>query len=48
MDVNNTLNAVWAVDSETGEEMLIDRKSGSVIARKDRNGNIVDPGATKC
>ncbi len=40
MDTDKTLEAIWAVDSETGEELLIDLKTSKIIARRDHNGNI--------
>ena len=33
-DPEKTVDAVWAVDSETGEEVLIDRLTNEVIMRK--------------
>ena len=41
MDVNKTLDAVWCVNSETGEKVLMDRQTNEVIARKDRDGKII-------
>lgn len=35
------VEAVWCVDSETSEQVLIDRLTNKIIARKDRQGNIV-------
>lgn len=35
------LDAVWCVDSETGEQNLIHYKTGFIIAKKDANGNII-------
>ena len=40
-DVNKTLDAIWCIDSETGEKVLMDRQTNKPIARKDRNGNII-------
>lgn len=40
-DLDKTLDAVWCVDSETGEKVLMDRQTNQVIARKDRDGRIV-------
>jgi len=37
-----TLDAVWCVDSESGMEALIDRKTNKVIAIK-RDGKITEP-----
>ena len=39
---DTTLNAVWCVDSETGEKVLIDTQQWRIIAKKDKDGNIVD------
>lgn len=36
-----TLEALWCKDSETGETVLIDVFTKQIIARKDRDGNIV-------
>lgn len=42
MDINNdTLDAIWVVNSETSEELLLDQKTGQVLARKDHAGKIV-------
>ncbi len=42
MDIGNeTIDAIWCVDSETSEQLLLDRKTGAVLARKDREGNII-------
>ena len=36
---DSTLNARWCVDSETGEEYLLDLKTGQVIGtRREING----------
>lgn len=37
---NKRISCVWCVDSETGEEILIDTQSYRIIATKDKNGNI--------
>lgn len=39
-DSDKRLYAVWCYDSETGEQALIDRKTNTIIARKDKDGNI--------
>ncbi len=50
MDKNNTIDpnerveAVWCVDSETGEQVLMDRLTNKPIARKDKDGNILPLG----
>lgn len=41
LDLDKTLDAIWCVDSETGQHVLIDRQTNEIIARKDKNGNIV-------
>lgn len=41
IDPNERVEAVWCVDSETGEHVLIDRLTNKIIARKDKAGNIV-------
>ncbi len=33
IDPEESLDAIWVVDSETGEEVLIDRKRNKVIMR---------------
>lgn len=35
-DPEKTLDAVWCVDSETGEEVLMDRKTNQEIMRRER------------
>lgn len=40
------IRAFWCVDSESGEECLIDVDESKVIARRVK-GKIVDPGETK-
>lgn len=39
---DNTLVAQWCVDSETGEKILIDTHTWQIIARKDKDGKIVE------
>lgn len=39
---DNTLNAAWYIDNETGREVLVDLKTKKIIARK-VDGNIVEP-----
>lgn len=41
IDPNERVEAVWCKDSETSEEVLIDRLTNKIIARKDDKGNIV-------
>jgi hypothetical protein len=42
MDGNNDrMDALWVVDAETGEQLLLDVKTGQVIAKKDRAGEII-------
>jgi hypothetical protein len=36
------INAVWCVNSETGEEVLIDRETNAIVAVKDKDGVIKD------
>lgn len=38
---NERMEAIWCKDSETNEEMLIDRLTNKIIAKKDKDGNIV-------
>jgi len=40
VDPNNRIEAVWCVDSETGDEVLIDRLTNKIIVRKDKHGNL--------
>lgn len=39
---DSTLNAAWYIDSETGQEVLVDLKTKKIIARK-VDGKIVEP-----
>lgn len=43
-DPEKPLNArwVWCVDSESSEELLIDLETNRVIAKKDKEGRIVN------
>ena len=41
IDPNDRIEAVWCKDSETSEEVLIDRLTNQIIARKDKDGNII-------
>lgn len=44
MDANDRIgiyDATWCVDPETGEQLLIHFVTGEVLARKDREGNII-------
>jgi hypothetical protein len=41
MEFNERWEAVWTVDSETGEQVLRDLKTGKVIAKRDKNGEII-------
>jgi hypothetical protein len=41
IDPTERVEAVWCKDSETCEEVLIDRITNKIIARKDKDGNIV-------
>lgn len=38
-----TLEAKWVVDSETGEQYMLDFKSGQILARKNKDGIWVNP-----
>jgi hypothetical protein len=38
---NERVEAIWCVDLETSEELLIDLLANKIIARKDKDGNIV-------
>lgn len=40
-DPNERVRAIWCIDSETSEELLIDLETNKILARKDRDGNIV-------
>jgi hypothetical protein len=42
MDANERIEAIWCVDSETGERLLIDLKTNEILARKNEKGEIVD------
>jgi hypothetical protein len=42
MDYNKTLDAFWCIDSEIGERLLIDRQTGQVIAKTNKEGEIID------
>jgi len=39
-DPNERLYATWCYNSETGEQVLIDRETNKIIARKDKDGTI--------
>ena len=41
IDPDKRLDAIWCTDSETGERVLMDRKTNTRIAHKDKNGDIV-------
>lgn len=41
MDANDRFEADWCIDSETGEQILVDRATKEILARKDKNGNIL-------
>jgi hypothetical protein len=43
----DTLDATWVVDSECGEYLLLDNRTGQVLARRDQNGDIVEPEGNK-
>lgn len=38
---NERVEAVWCVDSETGEQLLIDLITNKILAKKDNQGNLV-------
>lgn len=38
---NERVEGRWCVDSETGEQVCLDLKTGQVLARKDRDGNLI-------
>lgn len=40
-DPNERIRALWCIDSETSEELLIDLETNKILARKDKDGNIV-------
>ncbi len=41
IDPNERIEAIWCVDSETGEQLLIDRLTNKIVAKKDKDGNLV-------
>lgn len=41
VDPNERVEAVWCIDSESGEELLIDLVTSKILARKDKDGNII-------
>ncbi len=42
-----TLEAVWTVDSETGEQYLRDVRTGEILAQRNQQGIWVNPEASK-
>ncbi len=38
--MDSTFNETWCVDSETGEQILIDHKTGQIIARKFKDSEV--------
>lgn len=41
------IEAIWCIDSETSEEVLLDLRTKTIIAKR-INGKIVDPGEKSC
>lgn len=41
IDPTDRIEAVWCKNAETGEEVLIDRITNRIIAKKDKDGKIV-------
>lgn len=40
MPIQDTIfDAQWVVDSETSEQFLLDKNTGRILARKDKDGN---------
>ncbi len=39
IDDEETLEAKWVVNSETSEQHLVDVKTGTILATKDKNGS---------
>jgi len=42
MEADKRMEGIWCVDSETGLQYLLDLKTGTILARKDSDGNIVN------
>lgn len=42
-ELHGIIRAIWCVDSDTGEECLVDLYEHKVIAKR-VNGKIIDPG----
>ncbi len=40
--MNGILRALWCVDSDTGDEVLIDIDTNTIVAKR-RDGKIIDP-----
>lgn len=38
---NDRIEAVWCKDSETSENVLIDRLTNRILAKKDKDGNTI-------
>ena len=41
IDPNDSIEAIWCVNSETGEQVLVELRTEEFLARKDKDGNIV-------
>jgi hypothetical protein len=41
IDPNEQVRAIWCIDSETSEELLINLDTNQILARKDKDGNII-------
>ena len=40
--MDNTLIAQWCRDSDTGEWVLVDLKTGTIVLRKNEKGELID------
>lgn len=38
---NDRVEAIWCVDSETGEELLIDLITSKILGKKNENGGLI-------
>lgn len=43
----DAIRAIWCIDSETSEELLINLKTSEIIAKR-VDGKIIDPGIKSC
>jgi hypothetical protein len=42
MKADERLEAIWCIDSETGEQILVDLHTNEIIAKKNEKGEITD------